>query len=31
MAKKLFPEYANCISMALTPMALTARTDQEPA
>ena len=25
MAKKLFPEYANCISMALTPMVLTAR------
>ena len=25
MAKKLFPEYANCISMALTPMTLTAR------
>ena len=25
MAKKLFPDYANCISMALTPMALTAR------
>lgn len=25
MAKKLFPEYKNCISMALTPMTLTAR------
>ncbi len=25
MAKKMFPEYANCISMALTPMTLTAR------
>lgn len=25
MAKKLFPEYSNCISMALTPMVLTAR------
>ena len=25
MAKKLFPQYANCISMALTPMVLTAR------
>ena len=25
MAKKVFPEYANCISMALTPMTLTAR------
>ena len=25
MAKKLFPEYAHCISMALTPMVLTAR------
>ena len=25
MAKKLFPEQANCISMALTPMVLTAR------
>ena len=25
MAKKEFPEYANCISMALTPMTLTAR------
>ena len=25
MAKKLFPEHANCISMALTPMTLTAR------
>lgn len=25
MAKKLFPEHANCISMALTPMVLTAR------
>ena len=25
MAKKEFPEYANCISMALTPMVLTAR------
>lgn len=25
MAKKLFPEYANCVSMALTPMTLTAR------
>ena len=25
MAKKLFPEYADCISMALTPMVLTAR------
>lgn len=24
MAKKLFPEYAECISMALTPMVLTA-------
>lgn len=23
MAKKLFPEYADCISMALTPMVLT--------
>jgi len=25
MAKKLFPEYKNCISMALTPMVLTGR------
>ena len=25
MAKKLFPEYSNCISMALTPMVLTGR------
>ncbi|HCM22901.1 MAG TPA: iron hydrogenase, partial [Ruminococcaceae bacterium] len=25
MAKKEFPEYAKCISMALTPMVLTAR------
>lgn len=25
MAKKEFPDYANCISMALTPMVLTAR------
>lgn len=25
MAKKLFPQYAECISMALTPMTLTAR------
>ena len=25
MAKKLYPEYANCISMALTPMVLTGR------
>ncbi len=25
MAKKMFPEYAGCISMALTPMTLTAR------
>lgn len=25
MAKKLFPEYAHCISMSLTPMVLTAR------
>jgi [FeFe] hydrogenase (group B1/B3) len=25
MAKKLYPEMANCISMALTPMVLTAR------
>lgn len=25
MAKKLFPEYKSCISMALTPMTLTAR------
>ena len=25
MAKKLFPEHADCISMALTPMTLTAR------
>ena len=25
MAKKTFPEYANCISMALTPMVLTGR------
>ncbi|MBQ1312611.1 MAG: 4Fe-4S dicluster domain-containing protein [Blautia sp.] len=25
MAKKLFPDYANCISMALTPMVLTGR------
>lgn len=25
MAKKLFPEYADCISMTLTPMVLTAR------
>lgn len=25
MAKKLFPDYAKCISMALTPMTLTAR------
>ena len=25
MAKKLFPDYASCISMALTPMTLTAR------
>ncbi len=25
MAKKVYPKYANCISMALTPMTLTAR------
>ena len=25
MAKKLFPDYSNCISMALTPMVLTGR------
>ena len=25
MAKKLFPEHADCVSMALTPMTLTAR------
>ena len=25
MAKKTFPDHANCISMALTPMTLTAR------
>lgn len=25
MAKKAFPEYADCVSMALTPMVLTAR------
>lgn len=25
MAKKLFPQYSNCISMALTPMVLTGR------
>lgn len=25
MAKKLFPDFSNCISMALTPMTLTAR------
>ena len=25
MAKKLFPEQAECISMAMTPMVLTAR------
>jgi [FeFe] hydrogenase (group B1/B3) len=25
MAKKLFPEYSECISMAMTPMVLTAR------
>lgn len=25
MAKKMFPQYAECISMALTPMVLTAR------
>lgn len=25
MAKKMFPEYAHCISMSLTPMVLTAR------
>ncbi len=25
MAKKAFPDYANCVSMALTPMTLTAR------
>jgi len=25
MAKKLYPDYANCISMALTPMVLTGR------
>ena len=25
MAKKMFPQYADCISMALTPMVLTAR------
>lgn len=32
MAKKMFPQYANCISMALTPMVLTARLlkQQEP-
>lgn len=29
MAKKLYPEYANCISMALTPMVLTARLVKE--
>ena len=25
MAKKLFPQYADCISMTMTPMVLTAR------
>lgn len=29
MAKKLFPQYADCISMALTPMVLTARLIKE--
>jgi len=29
MAKKLFPDYANCVSMALTPMTLTARLIKE--
>lgn len=29
MAKKLFPEYKSCISMALTPMTLTARLIKE--
>ena len=29
MAKKLFPQYAKCISMALTPMVLTARMIKE--
>lgn len=29
MAKKQFPEYANCISMTLTPMVLTARMIKE--
>jgi len=29
MAKKLYPEYAECISMALTPMVLTARLIKE--
>ena len=29
MAKKLFPEHAECISMALTPMVLTARLIRE--
>ena len=28
MAKKLFPDYARCVSMALTPMTLTARLHQ---
>ena len=27
--EKLFPEYADCISMTMTPMVLTARADQE--
>ena len=29
MAKKLYPEYRECISMALTPMTLTARLIKE--
>ena len=29
MAKKLFPDYAECISMTMTPMVLTAPPDQE--
>ena len=29
MAKKLFPEYADCISMTMTPMVLTARMVKE--
>ena len=29
MATKLYPEYAHCISMALTPMVLTARLEKK--